>query len=209
MWRSQWTGGMLKLINPCSSASSSTVCTQLVWWLLMCERDLSGAPGQSSGTWMLRHVSARGRAVATHHSHTGPRQLSPGASSCGAAGLVGWWGRRTAVPKVVMPYLMADSSGLPGGAVCSCHVRVRRKAQSLSWHPQPCHQVPLRLPGATRLFVPSCNLLRVLYPALQALRCLPGKAAWWDGKAHLSFCLLAKSCREISSFWESVLNFWG
>lgn len=189
-WRSRWTGGMLKLINPCSSASSSMVCTQLVWWVLVHERDPSGAPGRVPELWPCT-TATQGQAVL------------PGAGSCSAAGSFQWCGRHTVV-SMAMTGLLADS-GLPGAA-CSHHVKARRKAQSLSWHSKPWRDVSLGLPGATGLFAPSCTHCRC-WAQLRA--CAASQAGLYDGKPDLSLCLLPRGCRAISSFWESVLSFWG
>lgn len=130
MWRSQWTGGMPKLINPCSSASSSMVCTQLVWWVLVHER------GPKWSTWPeLQYLE--GTSCQCEGAEPQPCTIaiqgqgsSPqAAGSCGAASSFRWWGRHTAAPRVALPGLIADSSSLPGAA-CSCHLRARRKARA-------------------------------------------------------------------------------
>lgn len=179
MWRSQWTGGMPKPINPCSSVSSSTVCTQLsggCWCVrervpLLLERMSCQCEGQSPGRAPQQHRARRALPGCQQHVWVG--------------------NRHTMVPRVAMPDLMVGS-GLPG-AVCSCCVRAGRKAQIFSW---PWSWSPGVVSRRHKVVCPSCTL-----PGGCA-------AAGWDGKADLSLCLLPRGCRAISSLCESVVNFW-
>lgn len=102
-----------------------------------------------------------------------------------------WVGNRhPMVPRVAMPDLVVDS-GLPG-AVCSCCVRARRKAQVFSW---PRHGVPVQLPGVAKAVCPSCTL------------CGVRAAAGCDGKADLCLCLLPRGCRAIKQLLGKCCEF--
>lgn len=88
-----------------------------------------------------------GRAAAMHHSHTGPGQLSPGCRQLRCCQLI-----------QVVGQAHCSTQGGPARS----HSRLLRFArsrvqlppkgkeegQSLLWHPQPCPEVPLQLPGA-------------------------------------------------------------
>lgn len=177
-WRSQWTGGMPKLINPCSSASSSTVCTQLTGgcW---CVRER--VPLVLEGTSCQCKGQSCGRAPQPHKARTAlPR--------CQQHVWVG--DRHPAVPRVAMLDLVVDSARSSVQLLCEGEDKGTDLFLASSWNP---HAVSRR----HRAVCPSCALHGGC------------AAAGWDWKADLSLCLLPRGCRAISSFWESVGNFWG
>lgn len=115
---------------------------------------------------LVRGAELQPRAMATQGQGSSPRALAavvlPACMGGGAGTL--------RCPE--WPCLVSWQTPCLPGAACHCHVRARGKAQSLSWHPLPRHEVALRLPGATGLFAPSCGLPQVLCTALRALCCL-------------------------------------